>query len=195
MKLIFGLVLSIGSLALVGCGTMDNRSLEYKKTHQLQPLVVPEGTKMRAPTPLYPAPIVEQQALDNAPAYQNQRGNRYQLPRPVLAEQQMETSTTSLPTLRPHFIYDGNRNPLLQIAGDTTTIWQYITATLSSVNYSLTKFSDTAVILQKDGLSYVVQLSKIGATHVVAVYGADGQFAPHDVASEILTQIYQNWPV
>lgn len=212
MKLVFGFALSTMTLILVGCGTMDNRSLEYKKSHQLQPLTMPDGTTMRTPTPLYPAPNIEQRALENAPRYENQRGNRYQLPRPTWTEaelnayQQQNSPTPStdgqtvasqpaLPNLRPHFIYDGHRNPLLQIGGENSTVWKYVTATLGSLNYKLTPLASTAVAIDKDGENYVIQLNKVGATNVLAVYGQDGQLAPQEIANEILTQIYQNWPV
>lgn len=212
MKLVLGFTLSVLALASVGCTSMDNRSLEYKRSHQLQPLVVPDGTQMRTPTPLYPAPNIEQYALDNAPKYQNQRGDRYQLPRPNINTPNISTAQDSvannaseeqtsvvnqpaLANLRPHFIYDGHRNPLLQIGGDNSMIWKYVTATLSSLNYHLTPLASTAVAIEKDGEQYVVQLNKVGATNVLAVYEQNGQLASQEIANEILTQIYQNWPV
>lgn len=213
MKLVLGFAISVGSLMFVGCSSMDNRSLEYKKTHQLQPLTVPDGTQMRSATPLYPAPNIEQYALDNAPQYTNQRGNRFQLPRPTAsannvsytAEQQQNvaehTGETSLNTqpalanLRPHFITDGHRNPFLQIGGDNSTVWKYVTATLGSLNYHQTPLANTAVAIDKNGENYIVQLNKVGATNILAVYSQNGQFAPQEIAQEILTQIYQNWPV
>lgn len=195
-------IMQLGGLAvslatLVGCSALgiDNRSLEYKEAKVLKPLEVPDGMVMRQETPLYPAPIVEQRAIEYAPNYENSRGNRYQLPRPnTVATQQ--GAKTQLKMLKPHFIYDGNKNPLLQIAGDTAQIWRYTVATVASLNYTTQEQTNkTSTILEKDGKQYMLYLSQVGATHALALYELDGGFAPQEVANEVLTQIYQNWPV
>lgn len=190
------IMLSLVSLSLAGCSMMgiDNRSLEYKNAKTLKPLEVPYGMQMREETALYPSPVIEEHALNNAPRYENRRGNRYELPRPALGAS-MSMNTIQLQNLRPHMIYDGNKNPLLQIAGDTEQIWRYVVATASSLNYKLTSEDKTSVVLEKDGKQYLLYLSQIGATHVLALYDETGSFASKEIATEILTQIYQNWPV
>ncbi|MDO4223970.1 MAG: lipoprotein-34 precursor (NlpB) [Acinetobacter sp.] len=194
MKKITLMSLTVLATTLVGCSTIDNRSLEYKKAQQLAPLNVPAGV-MREPTPLYPAPIIEQQALQNAPRYANERGNRYQLPRPVAASQTAVSAGTALTPLRPQMIFDSSKNPLLQIGGDTATILRYIEATLSSLNYNSRHLGNGVIAIEKDGVNYLLNLHNVGATHVLGVYDAKGAFAPQDVANEILTQLYQSWPV
>lgn len=209
MKLVLGLTISIASLVFIGCKSMDNRSLEYKKSYQLKPLTIPDSVQMRTPTPLYPAPNIEQYALENAPQYANQQGSRFQLPRPAIPTDAPSSASNLntndgqtglitqpvLANLRPHFIADGHRNPFLQIGGDHSTVWKYITATLNSLNYQLTPLTNASVIIDKNGEQYVIQLNKVGSTNVLAVYDQNKQLAPQEVANEILTQIYQNWPV
>lgn len=194
------LVLSLVGLSLTGCSMLglNDRSLDYKNAKALKPLEVPEGMLMRKETPFYPAPVVEERALENAPSYENSRGNRYQLPRPTseVSTSTAPTASTQLASLRPHFIYDGNKNPLLQIAGDTQQIWRYTLATVSSLNYKTTmQAKRTSAIIEKDDKQYMLHLSQVGATHALALYELNGNFAPQDVANEVLTQIYQNWPV
>lgn len=193
------LAVSLVGLSLTGCSMMgiSDRSLDYKNAKALQPLEVPEGMLMRKETPFYPAPVVEERALENAPNYENRRGNRYQLPRPTSnSTQATSNASMQLANLRPHFIYDGNKNPLLQIAGDTQQIWRYTLATVSSLNYKTTaQAKRTSAIIEKDDKQYMLHLSQVGATHALALYELNGSFAPQDVANEVLTQIYQNWPV
>lgn len=196
MKKLALITLSLASLSLAGCSMMgiDNRSLEYKKAKTLKPLEVPYGMQMREETALYPSPVIEQRALNNAPRYENRRGNRYELPRPALGAS-TSMNTIQLQNLRPHMIYDANKNPLLQIVGNTEEIWRYVVATASSLNYKLASEDKTSVVLEKDGKQYLLYLSQIGATHVLALYDETGSFASQEIATEILTQIYQNWPV
>lgn len=128
MKFYISITCILSGLVLGGCSAlgMDNRSLEYKKAQQLDPLAIPQQTApVRNPTPMYPAPTVEKNALEHAPRYENERGNRYQLPRPASISEQQQTQS-QLKTLRPHFIYDGNKNPLLQVAGESQLIRHYL---------------------------------------------------------------------
>lgn len=83
MQLRIGLALTLSALSLAGCSSMsiNNGSLDYKNTTTLEPLKYPEGSLVRPATPLYPAPTVEQLAIDNAPKLENKRGNRFALPR------------------------------------------------------------------------------------------------------------------
>ena len=142
MQLRIGLALTLSALSLAGCSSMsiNNGSLDYKNTTTLEPLKYPEGSLVRPATPLYPAPTVEQLAIDNAPKLENKRGNRFALPRPESAQQGTNQSATAqnvTETGRPQVVMDGNRNPLLKIEGNSATIWQYTLATLSSLNYSV----------------------------------------------------------
>ena len=84
MQLRVGVVLVLSALSLAGCGrfALNNHSLDYKKAQALEPLKFPDNATVRPFTPLYPAPTVEQQAIDHAPSFANKSGNRYALPRP-----------------------------------------------------------------------------------------------------------------
>ncbi len=92
---------------------------------------------MRPVTPLYPAPLVEPLALQNAPNYSNARGNRFEMPRPNAAQINNTVSEQNDTVGRPQLVTDGNQNPLLKIEGNSATIWQYTLATLSSLDYTI----------------------------------------------------------
>ncbi|EET84063.1 lipoprotein-34 precursor (NlpB) [Acinetobacter radioresistens] len=201
MQLRIGLALTLSALSLAGCSSMsiNNGSLDYKNTTTLEPLKYPEGSLVRPVTPLYPAPTVEQLAIDNAPKLENKRGNRFALPRPESAQQGANQSATAqnvTETGRPQVVMDGNRNPLLKIEGNSATIWQYTLATLSSLNYSVVGQSKNGheATIKADNRTYVLRLTSVGASHTLAVFNADNSFADPQQAAELLAQIYQNWP-
>ncbi|MCK7610170.1 DUF3568 domain-containing protein [Acinetobacter portensis] len=201
MQIRFGLVTALSALSLVGCSSLGigNGSLDYKKTATIEPLQYPEGSMVRPATPLYPAPIVDPLATANAPKYENDRGNRFALPRPTTFTQAQTTTQDDLNESsigRPQQITDGNQNPLLKIDGNSATIWQYTLATLSSLNHSIVAQSKNAtdVTIKIDQKSYVLRLSSVGSSNSLAVFNTDNTFADKQVAAELLAQIYQNWP-
>ena len=197
MQLRFGLTLALSALSLAGCSSIGikNGSLDYKDTTTLAPLKYPEGSMVRPVTPLYPAPIVEQKAIDNAPKFENKRGNRFEVPRPnETSIQAVAESTTEAG--RPQILTDGNANPLIKIDGNSATIWQYTLATLSSLNHTVVGQSKTAyeATVKVDNKTYVLKLTSVGSSNNLAVFNTDNSFADKEVAAELLTQIYQNWP-
>ena len=200
MQLRFGLMLGISALSLAGCSTLgiSNGSLDYQKTTTLEPLKYPEGSTARPATPLYPAPVVDQLALDNAPVFENKRGNRFEMPRPEVAQNTAtaQNQADSTQVGRPQILMDGNGNPLIKIDGNSATIWQYTLATLSSVNMNVTGQSKNAyeATVKVDKKTYVLKLTSVGASNNLAVFNTDNSFADKEVAVELLTQIYQNWP-
>ncbi|AXY58223.1 lipoprotein-34 precursor (NlpB) [Acinetobacter chinensis] len=201
MQLRFGLTLVLSAFTLAGCSTMGigNGSLDYKKASSLEPLQYPEGSMVRPATPLYPAPTVEQLAIDHAPKLENKRGNRFALPRPEMtqtdtsANDAVETGTN---TGRPQLVTDGNQNPLLKIEGNSDTIWQYTLATLGSLNHTIAGQSKNRheVTLKVDQQTYVLRLTSVGTSNNLAVFNANNSFADPQKAAELLTQISQNWP-
>ena len=201
MQLRLGLTLALSALSFVGCSTIsiDNGSLDYKDSTAQEPLKYPEGAMVRPATPLYPSPTVDPLAIENAPTYENKRGNRFQLPRPNAMQASASSSddiATSAGVGRPQLLNDGNGNPLIKIDGDSATIWQYTTATLSSLNLNVVakgKNSSEATI-KIDGQDYVLRLSSVGSSNTIAVFDAKNKFADKEKAAELLTQIYQNWP-
>jgi uncharacterized lipoprotein len=201
MQLRLGLTLALSALSFVGCSTIsiDNGSLDYKDSTAQEPLKYPEGAMVRPATPLYPSPTVDPLAIENAPTYENKRGNRFQLPRPNAMQANASSSddiATSASVGRPQLLNDGNGNPLIKIDGDSATIWQYTTATLSSLNLNVVakgKNSSEATI-KIDGQDYVLRLSSVGSSNTIAVFDAKNKFADKEKAAELLTQIYQNWP-
>ncbi|WP_180167910.1 lipoprotein-34 precursor (NlpB) [Acinetobacter sp. YH12035] len=200
MQLRLGLTLALSVFSLAGCSSMafKNGTLDYNETTTLQPLQYPEGSMVRPATPLYPAPTVDPLALDNAPKLENQRGNRFAMPRPtaqpVNSTQADETQENF--SGKPQLVTDGNQNPLLKIDGNAATIWQYTLATLSSLNHSIVGQNKDRyeVAIQVDQQTYVLRLSPAGSSNTLAVFNPDNSFADREKAAELLNQIYQNWP-
>lgn len=200
MQLRLGLTLALSVFSLAGCSSMafKNGTLDYKETTTLQPLQYPEGSMVRPATPLYPAPTVDPLALENAPKLENQRGNRFAMPRPTVqpvnSTQVDETQENFLG--KPQLVTDGNQNPLLKIDGNAATIWQYTLATLSSLNHSIVGQNKDRyeVTIQVDQQTYVLRLSPAGSSNTLAVFNPDNSFADREKAAELLNQIYQNWP-
>lgn len=199
MQLRLGLALSLTAVSLVGCSAIGIKdgSLDYQKSTALPPLQYPEGINARPATPLYPAPVVEQLAIDNAPKLVNKRGNRFEIPRPekvAAAPVQAQEETTTIG--RPQLLTDGNGNPLIKIDGNSATIWQYTNATLSILNYNVVGQAKNAyeVTFKHDGNTLVLKLASSGSSHTLAVFTPNNTFADKQIAADVLTQIYQNWP-
>ncbi|RLZ10350.1 lipoprotein-34 precursor (NlpB) [Acinetobacter sp. 2JN-4] len=199
MQLRVGVVLVISALSLAGCGrfALNNHSLDYKKAEALEPLKFPEGATVRPFTPLYPAPTVDPLAIEHAPTFENKTGNRYALPRPDGIQIQTSNIEESMTALgRPQLVMDGNRNPLLKVEGPTAAAWQYTFATLNSLNYKVISQSNNGyeATIQVNEQSYLLKLSAVGSNNTVALFKLDTTFAEQAIATEVLTQIYQNWP-
>ena len=199
MQLRLGLVLAVSALSLAGCGrfAINNHSLDYKNAKQLAPLEYPADATVRPATPLYPAPTVEQRAIDNAPKFENKRGNRYALPRPEQTQGNatLDASTETATALgRPQLVTDGNKNPLLKVDGNTAEIWQYTKATLSTLNFNIIAQGSNQATIKVNDNTYVLKLTGVGSSHTLALFNVDNTFASPDVATEVLNQIYQNWP-
>ncbi|MDI3452214.1 lipoprotein-34 precursor (NlpB) [Acinetobacter sp. V89_4] len=200
MQLRLGLVLAVSALSLAGCGrfAINNHSLDYKNAKQLAPLEYPADATVRPATPLYPAPTVDQLAIEHAPKFENQRGNRFALPRPEQTQGNNPTADASAQTTtalgRPQLVTDGNKNPLLKVDGNTTEIWQYTKATLSTLNYNIIAQGSNQATIKVNDNTYVLKLTGVGSSHTLALFNVDNTFASPDVAAEVLNQIYQNWP-
>ncbi|MBN6536529.1 lipoprotein-34 precursor (NlpB) [Acinetobacter pittii] len=199
MQLRLGLVLAVSALSLAGCGrfAINNHSLDYKNAKQLAPLEYPADATVRPATPLYPAPTVEQRAIDNAPKFENKRGNRYALPRPEQTQGNATLDASAQTTTalgRPQLVTDGNKNPLLKVDGNTAEIWQYTKATLSTLNFNIVAQGSNQATIKVNDNTYVLKLTGVGSSHTLALFNVDNTFASPDVAAEVLNQIYQNWP-
>lgn len=199
MQLRLGVVLVISALSLAGCGrfALNNHSLDYKKAQALEPLKFPENATVRPFTPLYPAPTVDPLAIQHAPTFENKTGNRYALPRPEALKATSNTSEVAAATLgRPQLVMDGNKNPLLKVEGPTAAAWQYTFATLSSLNYQVISQASNGyeATIKVGDQNYLLKLSAVGSNNTIALFKLDTTFADTAVATEVLNQIYQNWP-
>ena len=199
MQLRLGVVLVISALSLAGCGrfALNNHSLDYKKAKALEPLKFPENATVRPFTPLYPAPTVDALAIEHAPSFENKTGNRYALPRPEALRTTANNPDDAATTLgRPQLVMDGNKNPLLKVEGPTAAAWQYTSATLSSLNYKIISQASNGyeATIKVGDQNYLVKLSAVGTNNTIALFKLDTTFADPAIATEVLTQIYQNWP-
>ncbi|ENU33241.1 MULTISPECIES: hypothetical protein [Acinetobacter] len=199
MQLRLGVVLVISALSLAGCGrfALNNHSLDYKKAQALEPLKFPDNATVRPFTPLYPAPTVDALAIEHAPNFVNKTGNRYALPRPEAMQSSGNPAASTTATLgRPQLVMDGNKNPLLKVDGPTATAWQYTFATLSSLNYKVVSQAENGyeATIKVGDQNYLLKLSAVGTSNTVALFKLDTTFADQATATEVLTQIYQNWP-
>ena len=198
MQLRLGVVLVISALSLAGCGrfALNNHSLDYKKAQALEPLKFPEGATVRPFTPLYPAPTVDPLAIEHAPKLENESGNRYALPRPKEMQNSANSTANATTVGRPQLVTDGNKNPLLKVEGPTASAWQYTFATLSSLNYKVVSQAENGyeATIKVGEQNYLLKLSAVGSSNTVALFKLDTTFADPAIATEVLTQIYQNWP-
>ncbi|RUP42397.1 MAG: lipoprotein-34 precursor (NlpB) [Acinetobacter sp.] len=198
MQLRLGVVLVISALSLAGCGrfALNNHSLDYKKAQALEPLKFPEGATVRPFTPLYPAPTVDPLAIEHAPKLENESGNRYALPRPKEMQNSANSTANATSVGRPQLVTDGNKNPLLKVEGPTASAWQYTFATLSSLNYKVVSQAENGyeATIKIGEQNYLLKLSAVGSSNTVALFKLDTTFADPAIATEVLTQIYQNWP-
>lgn len=67
---------------------------------------------------------------------------------------------------------------------------------MSSLNYKIVSQADNgyeATITVGDQ-NYLLKLSAVGSSNTVALFKLDTTFADPTVATEVLAQIYQNWP-
>ena len=199
MQLRLGVVLVISALSLAGCGrfALNNHSLDYKKAQALEPLKFPDNATVRPFTPLYPAPTVDALAIEHAPNFVNKTGNRYALPRPEAMQSSGNPAASTTATLgRPQLVMDGNKNPLLKVDGPTAAAWQYTFATLSSLNYKVVSQAENGyeATIKVGDQNYLLKLSAVGTSNTVALFKLDTTFADQATPTEVLTQIYQNWP-
>ena len=198
MQLRFGLPLVLSVISLTGCSSLawNNGTLGYKETTTLEALKYPEGATVRPATPLYPAPIVDALAIENAPKFENAKGNRFQLNRVEMDTDTNVGSTSEELIGRPKPSMDSNQNPMLSIEGQATTVWQYTLATLSSLNYKVLSQSPSKyeVTVQIDGNIYLLRLLPVGNSNNLAVFNPDNSYADQQVSADLLAQVYQNWP-
>ena len=199
MQLRFGLPLILSVIGLTGCSSLawNNGTLDYKDTTTLQALQYPEGAMVRPATPLYPAPIVDALALENAPKFENNKGNRFQLNRVAIEDNANESLAPKQQTVgRPQPLVDDKQNPALRIDGQATAVWQYTLATLSSLNYKALSQSPNKyeVTVQINGNIYVLRLLPVGNSNNLVVFNPDNSYADQQISADLLAQIYQNWP-
>ncbi|KAA8732371.1 lipoprotein-34 precursor (NlpB) [Acinetobacter qingfengensis] len=197
MQLRLSLTLGMIAFSLVGCArfSISNHSLDYKKTQAVAPLNVPADVQMRPQQALYPAPVINPQALQQAPNFSNAKGNRFEMPRPDANTAPVSNAATGVANTQPQFVTDGNNVPLLKIDGNAETVWKYVVAAASTANLNATDGKTPYQLsVQYEGKTYILRLSPTGTSNVLGVYQGNSNFAPTETAHELLNLIAQNWP-
>ena len=188
--------LTLITLSVTGCARFNvgNGSTDYKTTKQLAPLNVPAHLSMRPQQSLYPAPIIDERALANAPNFSNKKGNRYELPRAQPVNPQAVQST-QFAVSGPQLVTDGNGNPLLKIDGTPSEILTYVQAAASAANLisKNTSVSNNQIEVTRDNQSYRLRLTPNGSSNTLGVYDGKNNYAAANFASDILNSIAQNW--
>ena len=202
MQLRLGLALTLSVLAFTGCSTLSNKlsvnngSLDYKKASNLAPLQYPEGTTVRPVTPLYPAPVVDPMALERAPDFENQKGNRFAMPRPneEVANRSAQKQVEQRYKI-PVVVADSSMNPLLKVTGKSKKIWQTTLDTLEKLHYNVVDENKTRyeATIQVNQNTYLLKLSADGKNNTLVVFTSDNTFADSAQAKALLDQIAQNW--
>ncbi|XID74898.1 lipoprotein-34 precursor (NlpB) [Alkanindiges sp. WGS2144] len=194
-----GLVLSLSIFALTGCSrlSISNNSLDYKETRVLPPLQLP-ASATRPMTSIYPAPAIDPAALDAAPNFSNKKGNRFEMPAPqgLLANaEQVQTVGVGAPS-RPVLVTDGNGFPLLRIEGDPAQVWDLLLASLSVSNIAVEKRNQAAgwVAMRFDQQMVYLRLTHAGSLTTITVQDEKNLLVDKNRATDVLTQVHQNWP-
>lgn len=199
-----GLVLGLSVLTLAGCSrlSISNNSMAYKNAKVLAPLQLPAAAT-RPMNAIYPAPVISQAALETAPEFSNHKHNRYELPLPknTIATDAGEAGVGVGAPSAPALVTDGNGFPLLRIEGDATRIWELLNASLSVANIQVVsrnqgagwisvKFKDQNANTQ----TVFLRLNRTGIITTITVQNEKNVLIDKTVASELLTQLNQNWP-
>lgn len=190
------LTCSLITLSLTGCARfgVSNGSTDYLATKQLAPLAVPPSLTMRPQQSLYPAPIIDEQALAHAPKFRNAKGNRFEMPRaqPVASQ---AANTVQFAVSHPQSLNDGSGNPLLKIDGAPAEVWTYVQAAASVGGLTVDKSSTTPyqIAIMRDNQKYQLRLTPNGSSNTLGVYDSKNNYATPDIARDILNAIAQNW--
>lgn len=195
-----GLVLSLSVLAMMGCSRLSigNNSLDYKETKVLAPLQLP-AANTRPMTAIYPAPAIDPVALENAPNFANKKGNRFEMPapKPLADVSELNQSVGIGAPTKPVLVTDGNGFPLMKIEGDTNRVWDLMAAALNVSNIEVLDRNQSAgwVSIRVDKKTVYLRLNRSGSMTTITVQDEKNTLTDKDVASDVLVQLNQNWPV
>lgn len=196
-----GLIAVLAAAGLAGCSTfsISNNSMAYKDTVVLPPLQLPNNEQTRPIAAIYPAPQIDEQALEQAPYFSNKRGNRFEMPAPQPLDKSVIIGTgvdsVGAPS-KPVLVTDGNGYPLMKIEGDANRVWDLLTAALSVSNISVVDRNQTAgfFVIKQENQNYYLRLNRAGAATTITVQDEKNMLIDKDLASEILNRLNQNWP-
>lgn len=189
-------------LGLTACSslTVGDGSLDYQQAQLLPPVQLPVEQQTAPFVPLYPVP---QAVSKNTLTLKNSKGNRFELPKPLLtvSAQPNQPSTVARTTSTPvsqKVIKDVNLvseagNPVLKITGQTDKVANQVLAATQTAGYRLEKTAtdSTALSLAGNGLIQPLLLNIVQADALtsVSVQQADGQLVDADVSKQVLVNI------
>lgn len=196
-----GLIAVFFAAGLAGCSTfsISNNSMAYKDTIVLPPLQWPNNEQTRPIAAIYPVPKVDPAALAQSPNFSNERGNRFEMPTPQPLDKSMIIGTgvdsVGAPS-KPVLITDGNGYPLMKIEGDANRVWDLLNAALSVANIKVVDRNQTAgfFVIKQENQNYYLRLNRAGAATTITVQDEKNTLIDKGLASEILSQLNQNWP-
>lgn len=196
-----GLIAVLSAVGLAGCSTfsISNNSMAYKDTVVLPPLQWPNNEQTRPIAAIYPAPKIDPAALEQAPNFSNKRGNRFEMPAPQSLDKALIIGTgadsVGAPS-KPVLVTDGNGYPLLKIEGDANRIWDLLSAALSVANMNVVDRNQTAgfFVLKQENQNYYLRLNRTGSATTITVQDDKNTLIDKGLATEILSQLNQNWP-
>lgn len=197
-----GIVVGLSLLTVTvvpGCSrfSVDNHSLAYKQATVLPPLQLPAG-ETRPMKAIYPAPAITAAALEAAPNFANQKGNRFEMPQPqnrVVISSDNANVGIGAPS-RPILVTDGNGYPLLKVEGDANRIWDLLGASLSVANIQVVDRNQTAgwIAIKIDKQTVYLRLNRAGTITTITAQDDKNALIDKTMASDLLVQLNQNWP-
>jgi uncharacterized lipoprotein len=198
------LLLSVSILALSGCSRLaiSNNSLAYKQAVVLPPLQLPAGDTTRPMNAIYPAPQIDPNMKQAAPVFANKKGNRFDMPLPQELVNPLTGGDASNVGVgapaKPELQTDGSGYPLLKVEGDPNRIWDLLGASLSAANIKVIDRNQSSGTIQiKLGgqkKPAILSLIRSGAATTITVQDDKHILIDKNVATDVLTQINQNWP-
>lgn len=202
MQLRLGLALCLSVIALTGCNTVsktltvNNGSLNYKKAPTVETLQYPQGVNARPVTPLYPVPTVDELALQHAPTFENQKGNRFAMPRPnETVANRTEAKTKAEKYKNPTVVVSDTGIPALKITEKPSKSWDNMLNTLTRLNYKIEgqNAARYEATVQVNEQTYLLKMAVIEKTNTFALFTPTKNFAQPAQAKVLLDQISQNW--
>jgi hypothetical protein len=180
---------------LSGCShlAINNGSVDYLKAKHIDPVQVPTKLQTRQIAPLYPVPIIAENAESKQLVLTNAKGNRYQLPQPKPINLNQTNTQSDSVVSEPQLVTDGNGYPLLKISGDITKIREVLDRSLNVANVKVTARGIDQLVISYENIVYKLRLGRIGDITILTILKTDETIADQGIATDLLELIIRNW--